>query len=94
MSVRSIINYSVKLAIALVVLSGCSDGGSGNEMNFTVQGTNWPWPWINEARFFAYETFIENVTVTGHINIKLDAVNGRIVIKGQPGAGAVTDRTR
>jgi hypothetical protein len=76
------------MAIALVLLSACS--GSGNEINFTVQGPNWPWPWINDAKFFAYETFTEKVTVTGHINFNLDGVNGAVVINGQPGGSAVT----
>lgn len=88
MTARSIIHYFVKMAMVLVVLSACS--GSGNDINFTVQGPNWPWPWTNNAKFFAYETFSQNVTVTGHINFDLDGVNGTVVINGQPGGDSVT----
>jgi hypothetical protein len=86
MSSRSLIKYIAKMVFALALLTAC---GGGNDINFNFEGNNWPWPWKSNANFFAEKTFLQNVTVVDHKNLRLDGVNGAIVITGQPGGDTV-----
>jgi DUF4097 and DUF4098 domain-containing protein YvlB len=84
---RSLIKHIAWISFALVMLTAC---GSGSDINFNIDGNNWPWPWSSNADFFANKTYSQNVTVANHINLRLDGVNGEIMITGQPGADSVS----
>lgn len=71
----------------LALLTACGGGGG---MNFTIEGNNWPWPWKTNANFFASKTLTQEVMVTDHTGLNINAINGEVHIIGQPGAGSVT----
>jgi len=79
------------MAVSLVLLAACG-GVSGP--NFTVNAGGWsgewPWFWPNPSTFIVDRAFSENVPVAGQSRIRLDAVNGEIVVTGQPDATSVT----
>ena len=89
MSARLVIQYIARMVFVFAILTACG-GGGGSDINFNFKGNNWPWPWPSNADFFANKTFSQNVTVSDHLNLRLDAVNGEIEITGQPGADRVT----
>ncbi len=73
---------------ALALLAACG-GVSGGNFTINTNPGEWPWFWPEKAKFIANGDFSENVPVAGHSRIRLDAVNGEIVITGQPGAASV-----
>jgi len=91
MFTRRRILHVAGMIVALAMLAACG-GVSGP--NFTVNtggwSGEWPWFWPSKPTFTVYRDFSENVPVGGHGRIRLDAVNGEIVITGQPGATSVT----
>jgi len=79
------------MIVALALLAACG-GVSGGDLiiNTGAWTGKWPWFWPDKANFIVDRDFSENVPVAGHSRIRLDAVNGEIVITGQPGATSVT----
>lgn len=79
------------MIVGLALLAACGGVSGGN---FTVNTGGWtgkwPWFWPDKANFIVDGSFSESVPVAGHSRIHLDAVNGEIVITGQPGATSVT----
>ena len=75
------------MIVALALLTGCGGGGVGN---MTLNSGNWPWFWPDKTAFIVNRDFSESMPVADHSRIRLDAVNGEIVITGQPGATSVT----
>jgi len=86
MATRELLQRTLGLIFLLTLLTACGDG---NGINFTIQGSNWPWPWTRNAEFFADKTVSESVTVAGHRSIWIDTVNGEIEVIGQPDTNAV-----
>ena len=87
---RRILNAAgVIVALALFTACGGVSGGSYT-INTGDWTGKWPWFWPDKANFIVDEDFSESVPVAGHSRIHLDAVNGEIVITGQPGATSVT----
>ena len=79
------------MIVALALLAACGGGGVGNMTIHTGSWPGeWPWFWPEKATFIADGDFSETVPVAGHHRIRLDAVNGEIVVTGQPGATSVT----
>jgi hypothetical protein len=79
------------MVVALALLAACGGVSGGNFTINTGQWTGkWPWFWPEKATFIVDGSFSENVPVSGHSRIRLDAVNGEIEITGQPGATSVT----
>jgi hypothetical protein len=74
----------VTLVFALLLLTACGDV-SGNGINFDSNIEYWP----GNADFYAEKTFSDQVVVEDHISFRLDAVNGRIDITGEPGSDKV-----
>jgi hypothetical protein len=77
------------MIVALVLLAACG-GVSGGTYTINANTGEWPWFWPNKAEFVVDKPFSENVPVAGQGKIRLDAVNGEIVITGNPGATSVT----
>ena len=79
------------MVVALALLAACG-GVSGP--NFTVNAGGWsgewPWFWPEKAQYIVDGEFSRNVPVTAQSRIRLDAVNGEVVITGNPGATSVT----
>ena len=75
------------MILLLALLTACGGGGG---MNFTIEGNNWPWPWKTNASFVASKTFTQEVMVTDHTGLHLNAINGKVDIIGQPGVNFVT----
>jgi DUF4097 and DUF4098 domain-containing protein YvlB len=76
---------------ALALLAACGGVSGGNFTINTGDWTGkWPWFWPDKATHIVYGDFSESVPVAGHSRIHLDAVNGEIVITGEPGATSVT----
>jgi hypothetical protein len=73
---------------ALALLAACG-GVSGGNFTINTNPGEWPWFWPEKAKFIANGDFSENVPVAGHSRIRLEGVNGEIVITGQPGAASV-----
>jgi hypothetical protein len=89
MSTRTIIQYAAGMALALAVLTACS-GGDVNVGSPNVNGVrNWPWPWPSNAPFIARRVVDREVQIEDHIRMSLEAMNGEIVIIGQPDAMSV-----
>jgi DUF4097 and DUF4098 domain-containing protein YvlB len=78
------------MIVGLALLAACG-GGVGN-MTFNTGGWpgEWPWFWPDKSDFIVDRSVSESVPVAGHSRIRLDAVNGEVVITGQPGAASVT----
>jgi len=78
------------MIVGLALLAACGGVSGGN---FTVNtgdwSGKWPWFWPDKANFIVDGSFSESVPVAGHSRIRLDAVNGEIVITGQPGGTSV-----
>jgi len=81
------------MIVALVLLAACG-GVSGGTYTINANTGGWPgkWPWFwpEKSEFIVDKPFSENVPVSGQGRIRLDAVNGEIVITGNPGATSVT----
>jgi len=79
------------MIVVLALLAACGGVSGGN---FTINtgdwSGKWPWFWPDKATFIVDKDFSENVPVAGHSRIRLDAINGEIVITGKPGAALVT----
>ena len=79
------------MIVALALLAACGGVSGGNyTINTGGWSGEWPWFWPDKAKYIVDGDFSENVPVAGHSRIRLDAVNGEIVITGQPGATSVT----
>lgn len=77
------------IIVALVLLAACG-GVSGGTYTINANTGDWPWFWPDKAEFIVDKPFFENVPVSGQGRIQLDAMNGEIVITGDPGATSVT----
>lgn len=79
------------MVVGLALFAACG-GVSGGDYTINTGGWtgNWPWFWPDKARYIVDKEFFENVPVAGHSRFRLDAVNGEIVITGQPDATSVT----
>ena len=77
------------MIVALAFLAACG-GVSGGNYTINTNPGNWPWFWPDTAKYIVDGSFSENVPVAGHSIIHVDAVNGEIVITGEPGATSVT----
>ncbi len=75
------------IALALALLAACGDV-TGVDIDGGTR-PNWPWPWHTNASFSAAKTRVADVPAEGRLRIQLDAVNGEIEIKGQPGTNSV-----
>lgn len=76
---------SLNLAVGgLLLLAAC-----GNDVTIGG-GANWPWPWTGNAAFFAEKTVAEDVPVGTQVRVRVEAVNGEVVITGQAGKASVT----
>lgn len=79
------------MVVALALLAACG-GVSGP--NFTVNAGGWsgewPWFWPEKSQYIVDGEFSRNVPVTAQSRIRLDAVNGEVVITGNTGATSVT----
>jgi hypothetical protein len=87
MSTRTVIQYALGTAFALVVLTACS--GDVNVGSPNIDGRNWPWPWPSNADFVAKRGVDREVQVEDHIRMRLEAENGEIAITGQLDATSV-----
>lgn len=77
--------------VALALLAACGGASGGNlTINTGNWSGEWPWFWPNKAKFIVDKDYSESVPVAGRSRIRLDAVNGEIVITGQPGGTSVT----
>lgn len=74
--------------IAVLTLFAACGGVSGG--TYTINSGDWPWFWPDRPSFVVNKTFSETVPVAGRERIRLVAVNGGVVITGQPGATSVT----
>ena len=72
--------------VALSLLAACG----GSDVNYTINGGDWPWFWPDQPKFVATRDYFKNVPVAGQSRLRLDAENGEIVITGQPSALSVT----
>ena len=90
MFTRKRILHVTGMIVALALLAACGGVSGGT---YTINAGDWtgkwPWFWPDKAKFIIDGSFSESVPVAGHGRIRLDAVNGEIVIKGQPGATSV-----
>jgi len=79
------------MIVALVLFAACGGVSGGTyTINAGDWTGNWPWFWPDKAEFIVDKNVTENVPVAGQGRIRLDAVNGEIVITGKPGATSVT----
>ncbi len=91
MFTRKGILHVAGMVVALVLLAACGGVSGGNFTINTGEWTGkWPWFWPDKSNFIVDGSFSENVPVSGHSRIRLDAENGEIEITGQPGATSVT----
>jgi hypothetical protein len=90
MFTRTRILHVAGVIVALALLTACG-GVSGGDLTINTGDWpgKWPWFWPDKADFIVDRSFSENVPVAGHSVIRLDAVNGEIVITGLPGATSV-----
>jgi hypothetical protein len=94
MSTHTVIHYAVGIAFALGVLTACGDVNVGSP---NIDGVgNSPLPAPGNAPFSAKKDFSQEVPVEDHLRMRLDAVNGEIIITGQPDvtSGMVTAELR
>lgn len=79
------------MIVGAALLAACG-GVSGGDFIINTGGWSgeWPWFWPEKPKFVANRDFSKNVPVAGQSRLHLDAVNGEIVITGQPGAMSVT----
>ncbi len=91
MFTRKRILHVTGMILALALLAACG-GVSGGDLviNTGEWSGKWPWFWPDKATFIVEGDFSDNLPVAGRSRIRLDAVNGEIVITGQPGATSVT----
>ncbi len=89
MFTRKGILHVTGMIVALVLFAACGGVSGGT---YTINGStgDWPWFWPDKAEFIVDKNVTENVPVAGQGRIRLDAVNGEIVITGKPGATSVT----
>ncbi len=79
------------MIVALALLAACGGVSGGNFTINTGDWTGkWPWFWPDRAKFIVDRNISESVPVAGLSRIRIDAVNGEIVITGKPGATSVT----
>ncbi len=72
------------LIFVLLMITACGDV-SDNGINIDSSIGLWP----SNADYYADKTFSDQVTVEGHTRFRLEAVNGRIEIAGEPGGDTV-----
>lgn len=79
------------MMVGAALLAACG-GVSGGDYTINTGGWSgeWPWFWPNKPKFVANRDFSKNVPVAGQSRLRLDTVNGEIVITGEPGATSVT----
>jgi hypothetical protein len=78
------------MVVALALLAACGGGGITYTINAGTQSGKWPWFWPDKADYIVDGEFSRNVPVAGQSRIRLDSVNGEIVVTGQPDATSVT----
>jgi DUF4097 and DUF4098 domain-containing protein YvlB len=87
MSTHTVIHYAVGLAFALGVLTACGDVNVGSP---TIDGAGSALlPAPSNAAFSTKQDFSQEMQVENHMRMRLEAVNGEIVITGQPDATSV-----
>ena len=77
------------MIVGLALLASCG-GVSGGDFTINTHTGEWPWFWPDKAEFIADGDFSDSVPVASHSRIRLDVVNGEVVITGQPGAASVS----